>query len=94
MDRALENPLLLPRIGSVTEDSEVLADGLRRLFALLDDGERALAIGHSPTSEAAVFALTGVMVEPLGKGEGVVVVLGDGDFTVTRSPWFCGYTQE
>jgi broad specificity phosphatase PhoE len=72
--------------GLVTEDSEVLGDGLRRLFDLLDDGERALAIGHSPTSEAAVFALTGVMVEPLGKGEGVVVVLGDGGFTVTRSP--------
>ena len=55
-------------------DSEVLADGLRRTFERLEDGDRALVIGHSPTNEAAVFGLTGVIVGPMGKGEGVVII--------------------
>ncbi len=63
----------------VRMDSELLAEGLERVFDLLHDGQRALAIGHSPTNEAAVFGLTGVIVAPLGKGEGVVIVdTGDG----------------
>jgi broad specificity phosphatase PhoE len=63
----------------VLTDSEVLAEGLRRILDRLEDGERALAIGHSPTNEAAVFGLTGVIVGPMGKGEGVVVIeTGDG----------------
>ncbi len=63
----------------VRVDSEMLAEGLRRTFGRLEDGERALAIGHSPTNEAAVFGLTGVIVGPMGKGEGVVVAeTGDG----------------
>lgn len=63
----------------VRADSEVLAKGLERMFERLEDGERALVIGHSPTNEAAVFGLTGVIVGPLGKGEGVVVIeAGDG----------------
>jgi broad specificity phosphatase PhoE len=68
------------------EDSDALATGLLHVFDRLEDGERALAVGHSPTSEAAVFGLTGQMVGPLAKGEGVLVVLDDGEFTVTRSP--------
>ena len=57
----------------------VLAEGLKRTFDRLEDGQRALAIGHSPTNEAAVFGLTGVVVVPMGKGQGVVVVdTGDG----------------
>ena len=58
----------------VRMDSEVLADGLRRTFERLEDGDRALVIGHSPTNEAAVFGLTGVIVGPMGKGEGVVII--------------------
>ncbi len=58
----------------VRVDSAVLAAGLRRTFERLEDGEQALAIGHSPTNEAAVFGLTGVIVGPMGKGEGVVIV--------------------
>ena len=46
------------------------------------DGERALAIGHSPTNEAAVFGLTGVVVEPLAKGGGVVIVDTGDRYTV------------
>ena len=63
----------------VSADSELLAEGLRRIFDRLEDGQRALAIGHSPTNEAAVFGLTGVIVAPMGKGQGVVIVeTGDG----------------
>ena len=63
----------------IRADSEVLAEALKRMFERLEDGERALMIGHSPTNEAAVFGLTGVIVEPMGKGEGVVVIeTGDG----------------
>jgi broad specificity phosphatase PhoE len=66
----------------VSEDSAELAEGLRRLFSRLDDGERALAVGHSPTSEAAVLGLTGEVIEPLGKGEGVVVTADNELFSV------------
>ncbi len=60
-------------------DSELLAEGLGRIFDRLEDGQRALAIGHSPTNEAAVFGLTGVIVAPMGKGQGVVIIdTGDG----------------
>ena len=60
------------------EDSKRLAAGLRRVLDRLPDGRRALAVGHSPTNEAAVFGLTGELVAPMSKGEGVLVVL-DGD---------------
>lgn len=69
----------------VREDSEVLAAGLRAVLDRLEDGERALAIGHSPTSEAGVLGLTGEIVNPLGKGEGVVVSEEDGQFTVREA---------
>jgi hypothetical protein len=62
----------------VREDSERLADGLRRVLVRVPDGGRALAVGHSPTNEAAVFGLTGELVTPISKGDGVLVVL-DGD---------------
>lgn len=68
----------------VEEDSRYLADGLRRILDRLDDGQRALAIGHSPTSEAGVFGLTEVIIEPLGKGEGVLVTQDGDSFTVSR----------
>jgi hypothetical protein len=58
----------------VREDSERLASGLRRVLQRLADGERALAVGHSPTNEAAVFGLTGTIVAPMAKGAGVLVI--------------------
>ena len=71
--------LLTADPGLVRADSAVLAEGLKRTFDRLEDGQRALAIGHSPTNEAAVFGLTGIIVVSMGKGEGVVVVdTGDG----------------
>lgn len=69
----------------VVQDSAVLADGLRRILDRLSDGETALAVGHSPTSEAAVYGLTGEIVEPLRKGEGTLLTLrDDGTFAVER----------
>ncbi len=66
----------------VDEDSARLAGGLRAVFDALPDGGRALAVGHSPTNEAAVLGLTGEVIAPLGKGEGVLVREADGAFTV------------
>jgi broad specificity phosphatase PhoE len=62
----------------VREDSAVLAAALRRVLARLPDGARALAVGHSPTNEAAVLGLTGTIIEPMAKGAGVLVV-AEGD---------------
>lgn len=58
----------------VEEDSAVLAAALRRVLDGLREGGRALVAGHSPTNEAAVFGLTGQVVEPISKGDGVLVV--------------------
>ena len=62
----------------VEEDSATLAAALRRVCERLSDGGRALAVGHSPTNEAAVLGLTGEIVEPMAKGAGVLVVV-EGD---------------
>ncbi len=66
----------------VDQDCETLSAALRRVFDRLPDGGRALVIGHSPTNEAAVFGLTGEVVQPLGKGKGVLVIEEDGQFRV------------
>jgi phosphohistidine phosphatase SixA len=58
----------------VEQDSATLGSALRRVFDGLSDGGRALAVGHSPTNEAAVLGLTGDVVEPMSKGGGVLVV--------------------
>lgn len=57
----------------VAADSKSLAEGLREVFAMLSDNGRALAVGHSPTNEAAIFGLTGVVVEPMAKGQSISV---------------------
>jgi phosphohistidine phosphatase SixA len=64
------------------QDSARLGAALRRVLAGVDDGARVLAVGHSPTNEAAVFGLTGEMVPPMPKGGGVRVVEDDGQFRV------------
>lgn len=66
----------------VREEAEVLGAALGSILDRLDDGERALAVGHSPTAEAAVLGLTGRSIAPLGKGDGIVVTLDAGSFTV------------
>jgi broad specificity phosphatase PhoE len=68
----------------VAEDSSVLAAALRRVLDALPDGARALVVGHSPSNEAAVLGLTGQIVEPLSKGDGVLVVDEDGAVRVEK----------
>jgi len=58
----------------VREHSAALGAALRRVLERLPEEGRALAVGHSPTNEAAVLALTGSIIEPMAKGAGVIVV--------------------
>jgi len=58
----------------VDAEAASLGAAVRRVFVLLPEDGRALAVGHSPTNEAAVLALSGETVEPLAKGAGVLVV--------------------
>jgi broad specificity phosphatase PhoE len=60
--------------GFVDAEAAALGAALGRVLERLGEGERALAVGHSPTNEAAVLGLTGQLVAPLAKGAGVLVV--------------------
>ncbi len=66
----------------VEQDSATLGSALRRVLDRLEDGGRALVVGHSPTNEAAVLGLTGEVVAPMSKGGGVLVVEEDDRFRV------------
>jgi phosphohistidine phosphatase SixA len=70
----------------VETDSATLGAALRRVFDRLPDGARALVVGHSPTNEAAVLGLTGEVVPPMAKGDGVLVVKESGTFRVEALP--------
>jgi broad specificity phosphatase PhoE len=65
----------------VENDSQLLGSALRRVVDALPDGGRALVVGHSPTNEAAVLGLTGQSIAPMGKGEGVLIVVDHGRYT-------------
>ena len=52
----------------VAEDSQRLGAALRRLLDGLPDGGRALAVGYSPTNEAAVLGLIGEILGAARKG--------------------------
>ena len=66
----------------VDHEERLLGAALRGIVESLPDGGRALVVGHSPTNEAAVAGLTGQTVEPLGKGDGVLLAEDGGRFTV------------
>lgn len=68
----------------VGSEAETLGGALRRLLDSLDEGGRALAVGHSPTNEVAVYGLTGQQVDPLGKGEGVLITEREDAFEIER----------
>jgi broad specificity phosphatase PhoE len=68
--------------GFVDEEASALGAALGRVLDRLADGQRALAVGHTPTNEAAVLGLTGELVAPLAKGAGVLVVEDEGSFRV------------
>ena len=68
--------------GFVAEEAARLGTALGRVLEQLEDGQRALVVGHSPTNEAAVLGLTGMLVAPLGKGAGVLLVADGQQFRV------------
>jgi hypothetical protein len=68
----------------VEKECQLLGTALRRVIERLPNDGRALIVGHSPTNEAAVCGLTGQIIAPLDKGEGVLVVEDAGRFEVRR----------
>jgi hypothetical protein len=66
----------------VEHESALLGGVLRRVVDSVPEGGRALVVGHSPTTEAAVLGVAGEVVGPLGKGEGVLLVEDAGSFRV------------
>jgi broad specificity phosphatase PhoE len=61
----------------VAEESGRLARETHALFGRLPDGGKALAVGHSPLIEAAVYGLLNLVMEPIGTCEGVLLTLDD-----------------
>jgi phosphohistidine phosphatase SixA len=56
---------------------EGMAAGVRTLLDRLTDGERGLAISHTPFVERAAFGLSGRQIRPLAECEGILVTLAD-----------------
>ena len=68
--------------GFVDNEAAALGAALGRVLERIGDGDRALAVGHSPTNEAAVLGLTGELVAPLAKGAGVLITEDQGTYRV------------
>jgi phosphohistidine phosphatase SixA len=68
----------------VDTEARLLGQALLEVLDAVPEGQRALVVGHSPTNEAAVLGLTGQVVAPLGKGEGVLVTETGGLIEVAR----------
>jgi broad specificity phosphatase PhoE len=64
----------------VAKEAALLGDALRAVIDAMPDGGRALVVGHSPTTEAAVLGLTGEVVAPIAKGAGVRVLEDGGRY--------------
>jgi hypothetical protein len=64
----------------VERESWLLGRTLREIVDALPEGGRALVVGHSPTNEAAVLGVTGQVVRPLAKGEGILLLEDDGHY--------------
>jgi hypothetical protein len=70
----------------VERECWLLGAALRQVVRSLPEGGRALVVGHSPTSEAAVLGLAGQAVSPLGTGEGILLVEDGGRYRVEPLP--------
>ena len=64
----------------VDHEARLLGLSLRQIVEALPEGGRALVIGHSPTNEAAVLGLTGEVLPPLGKGDGILLIEDRGTY--------------
>jgi broad specificity phosphatase PhoE len=71
----------------VDEESVRLAQAVRELLAAIPEGGRALAVGHSPLIEAAVYGLTGRVIEPLRECDGVLVEQDSDDRTTLAAEY-------
>jgi broad specificity phosphatase PhoE len=72
-----------PNPSLVSDEATRLADVVKVLFEQVPNGGSALAVGHSPLIEAAVYGLTGLIIEPLTECEGVHITLDDaGDYSI------------
>lgn len=56
---------------------EGMAAGVRALLDRLCDGERGLAISHTPLVERAALGLSGREIRPLAECDGILVTLSD-----------------
>ena len=70
----------------VDQEATLLGAALKSVFQSLHEKGSALVVGHSPTTEAAVFGLTGVVVEPVAKGGGIRVVEEEGRYKLEALP--------
>jgi broad specificity phosphatase PhoE len=68
----------------VEEESQRLAEGIRRLLASVPENGRGLAVGHTPLLEAALYGLTGEVIEPLSECEGVLIEEDGGEVRLAR----------
>jgi broad specificity phosphatase PhoE len=68
----------------VEEESARLAIAVRDILAAVPEDGRALAVGHSPLIEAAVYGLTDTVVEPLKECEGLLLEQDDGSVRVAE----------
>jgi len=66
----------------VENESALLGATLKETLASLPEGGRALVVGHSPTTEAAVLGLTGQIVQTIAKGAGVRLVEEAGRYQI------------
>ncbi len=62
----------------VDKETAMLGSALASVFYALPRDGRALVVGHSPTTEAAIPGLTAQSVPPVAKGDGVRVVEEEG----------------
>jgi broad specificity phosphatase PhoE len=69
----------------VQRESARLKGVVEELFEHVPERGTALAVGHTPLIEAAVYGLTGVVIEPLSECEGVAIVRsGGGEYRLTE----------
>ncbi len=75
----------------VLHEPGFIGDEVKRLTAVIEglidrvpEGGRGLAVGHSPLLEAAVYGLTGAVIEPLKECEGVALIRSDEEHPTFR----------
>jgi broad specificity phosphatase PhoE len=71
--------------GLVATESQRLARAVAEMMGRVPNGRRALAVGHSPLIEAAVYGLLGLIIEPLRECEGVQLTMDQaGSYSVVE----------